>query len=88
MAQIGLGDRVKDKITKLKGIVVARTEWLYGCIRITVQPEEIKDGKACENFCVDEAQLDLVRAGVIKGEPIQKKKSPAGNRDDKIAISR
>ena len=34
-----LGDEVKDTITGFKGIVVARTEWLNGCARVTVQPQ-------------------------------------------------
>lgn len=35
-----LGDRVRDSISRLSGVVIGRTEWLYGCVRLTVQPEE------------------------------------------------
>ena len=62
---IHLGDRVRDKITKLSGIAVGVTEWLYGCRRIGVQPEEGKDGKPIEQFWVDEPQLEVVARGVI-----------------------
>lgn len=38
MAHKIMGKLVRDKISGLEGIVVARTEWLYGCIRLNVQP--------------------------------------------------
>jgi len=64
------GDRVRDRITGLKGIVVGRTEWLYGCTRITVQPESAtKDNKPAETFCVDEPQLEVLKRGVVNREP-------------------
>ena len=62
---VKLGDRVKDKISGLKGIVVARTEWLYGCVRVTIQPEEVKEGKPAEMATVDEPQLMVVKRGVV-----------------------
>lgn len=66
---IKLGDRVKDKISGLKGIAIGMTDWLYGCRRFCVQPEEAKDGKPAETFHVDEPQLDLVKAGAIVPPP-------------------
>lgn len=44
MKMIILGDRVKDEITGLSGIVIAVTQWLNGCVRMQVQPEKLKDG--------------------------------------------
>jgi len=66
MARIELGDRVKDRISGLKGIVTGITDWLYGCRRISVQPEEAKDGKPIETFCVDEPQVEVLQKGIIK----------------------
>ncbi len=81
-----LGDRVKDRISGLKGIVIGRTQWLFGCERITVQPETEKDNKPAESFCIDAAQAELVAAAVIVGadtslrvEPEQRR---AGPRED------
>lgn len=68
---INLGDRVKDTITGLKGIVIGKTEWLYGCLRLTVQPEESKDGKPADSFAVDEPQVELLKAAVIKARQIE-----------------
>lgn len=59
---IQLGDRVKDSITGITGIAVARTHWLHGCDRITVQPEKLDEGKMPESVTIDEPQLVLVKA--------------------------
>lgn len=61
---MGLGDRVKDPVTGLKGIVVCVSTWLHGCIRVTVQPETVKDGKPAELTSFDQSQLELVKARV------------------------
>lgn len=77
---IQLGDRVKDTISGISGIVIGKTDWLYGCRRIQIQPEESKDGKPADSFSVDEPQCKLVKAGVIA------RAVPAG--DDYVAPSR
>jgi len=41
---IKLGIRVKDSITGYEGVAIARTDWLYGCVRITIQGDLDKDG--------------------------------------------
>lgn len=58
---VKLGQKVRDTITGLEGIAVARTVWMYGCVRITVQPMEVKEGKPAEMVFVDEPQLEIVR---------------------------
>jgi len=92
---VKLGDRVQDKISKQKGIVVAITTWLYGCVRICVQPETTKDGKPAENFAVDEPQCEVIKKGVlttIESIVSQKITHPVkhvhGNRNDSVAQSR
>lgn len=67
--KIQLGDEVKDVVTGLAGIAVARTEWLNGCSRITVQPQEIKDGKPADLQTIDEPQLVILQAGKVKTGP-------------------
>jgi hypothetical protein len=57
---IKLGSKVRDKITGLTGIAVGRTEWLHGCARISVQPQELKDGKPCEISSYDEPQIEVL----------------------------
>lgn len=63
---IKLGDKVKDKVTGFTGIAIARTEWLNGCIRVTVQPDKLADGKIAASETIDEPQLTLVKAAAVK----------------------
>ena len=67
--RIELGDRVRDKISGLQGIVVGDTKWLYGCRRITVQPEKAKDNKPVEklNLTLDKTGVLLLNAVPGKG---------------------
>lgn len=60
-----LGTKVYDKITGVEGIAVARTEWISGCARITIQPQELKDGKPVETTTVDEPLL-----GICENQPL------------------
>lgn len=65
MFQLELGALVKDKVTGFKGKIIARTEWLYGCRRYTVQPEGInKEGKLFDTANFDEDSLEVVKSGV------------------------
>jgi hypothetical protein len=59
--KIELGDIAKDPITGFKGIVIGETKWLHGCIRLTIQPQELKDGKPIEAHSFDYPQLVLVK---------------------------
>lgn len=61
---VKLGDKVKDAITGFTGIVVSRTEFLYGCVRCAVQPTELKDGKCIEPEYFDEQRLGVSEAKV------------------------
>ena len=84
---IKLGQRVKDKISGAEGIVIARTDWLYGCIRLTIQPEGgWKDGKPLESFTVDEPQCEIVSAITgFEREPTSASVSaPAGGRESPV----
>lgn len=75
MANIQLGDEVKDSITGFKGIAIGRTTWLTGCDRIMVQPKGInKEGKIYEPQSFDEGTLELVKAK----KPIKTDRSKGG----------
>ncbi len=53
-------DEVKDIVTGFSGIVVAKTEWLNGCVRIGLQNAILKDGLPMDVQWIDEEQLELV----------------------------
>ena len=64
--RIELGDRAKDRISGMEGIVIGETNWLYMCRRLTIQPESLDEkGGPKEAHSFDEAQLILVRKGVV-----------------------
>jgi len=66
MAEIKLGDRARDVVTGFEGVAVARTQWLNGCVRISLQPEKLdKEGKVRESQSFDVEQLEVV------GKPVK-----------------
>lgn len=67
--QIHLGDRARDRISKFSGIVVAITEWLNGCRRITIQPEKLDGKKVVENYTFDAEQVEVIKAGAVVVAP-------------------
>ncbi|MHC2016345.1 hypothetical protein [Methylobacterium sp. CM6247] len=79
MSTIALGQTVKDAITGLEGVVVARYEYHYGCTRLSVQPTGLVDGKAVESFCEDEQRfLVLDRPNILTVAPLTN--APGGDR--------
>lgn len=56
-----LGDKVRDRYTGFEGIAIARTEWLYGCVRITIQSTKLHDGRPLEDT-FDEQRVEVTEA--------------------------
>lgn len=65
MAEIKLGDKVKDMVTGYVGVAIAKTIWLNGCVRFTLQSDKFHDGKPVDTLCVDEPQLEVVGQGTV-----------------------
>ena len=55
---IVLGKEYTDSITGFKGVAMARTEFLTGCVQVLLQPKALKSGaiQAAEWF--DEQRID------------------------------
>ena len=67
MKKIQPGDKVKDKISGISGIVTSISHYLYGCRRCGV----VQSGtKSNEPLWFDEPQLDVVKSGVICADPV------------------
>lgn len=81
---IELGMKVRDRVTGVEGIAVARTEWLNGCTRVTVQPQKLKDSQPVETTTFDEAQLEVVGST----HPLTKRRQvrTGGPQDDRAAL--
>jgi len=81
--EINLGDKVRDTITGFEGIAIGRTKWLFGCDRITVQPDKTgKEGKILETHSFDAPQLVLVRRAKVK--VVKQPKEKTGGFDYKV----
>lgn len=67
-------DKVKDTITGFEGVVIARTDFINGCIRYGIQSIKLdKEGKPIDVEYFDEQQLVLVKA-----KPAPKKEKRSG----------
>lgn len=77
--RVNLGDRVKDRINGQQGIAIGRTDWLYGCVRITIQPEGLKtDGTTLDNVTIDEPQCEVLEAGAVEYRPFWRGEEEGG----------
>ena len=55
---MNLGERVKDSINGFSGVITARAEYLYGCIRYLVEPQDLDEkGQPKESQWIDEQRL-------------------------------
>ena len=85
--QVKLGDRAKDIITGYRGIVVAITDWLMGCKRITIQSEELKDGSPVDSKTFDVGHIEVLDAGAIQdriknNDNVSNSEKPGGPRPE------
>lgn len=64
---IKLGDKVKDSITGFEGIVIARIEYLNGCIQFGVKAR-VKDATLKEAEYIDKDQLTRLGPGLNKAD--------------------
>jgi len=64
--KIRLGDEVQDRITKFRGIAVARTYHISGLRDIEIEPKVDKKGIPRENVHISELLLERVGPGINK----------------------
>lgn len=86
-----LGDRVKDIVTGFEGILVARTKWLHGCDRLTIEPDKLDDkGMPQEAHNFDEQRIEVLeeRNGPPVAEAAKKVTRTGGPQNDRAALRR
>jgi hypothetical protein len=59
-----LGKEAQARVSKLRGIITARSENLYGCNRYYIQPPVDGDGKHRDGWWCDEDDVEVVGEGV------------------------
>lgn len=67
---VTLGSVCKDMVTGLEGVAVARTEWLHGCTRISLeQMKPGKDGEVQESQSFDEQRVEVLEKDRFPSTP-------------------
>ncbi len=65
---IELGAKVTDSMTGFEGVVIARVEYLNGCVSLEVQPESLgKEGSPLKPEWFDEQRLDAESKVTVGG---------------------
>ncbi len=80
---VEFGDQVTDPLTGFKGTVVAITQWMYGCRRITIQPKGLdKDGKTIEALAFDEPGLKVTKRANVPAVVKERRAATGGPRPE------
>jgi len=64
---IQLGQKARDSLTGFTGIVVARTEWLYGRVEVALQFQELTNGEPLDPQWFDANRLQLAQSDTKAG---------------------
>ena len=80
--EINLRDNVKDDITGCRGVLLSITLWSNGCVRLGVQPRELKDGKPVEMQTFDIEDIVLLEKDNKK--PTKKASRSGGPKPDPV----
>lgn len=68
--KIGLGNKVRDKVTGFEGIATARIEYINKCVQFCVKPKVKEDGKMPDGEYIDVDELEIVDEGIaIEAKP-------------------
>jgi len=63
---IALGSEVKDKYSGYKGIAVARTEFINGCVQYHVVAKVTKEHPQPEEIDIDEESLEVIKKNTAR----------------------
>lgn len=85
--EIVLGQKVKDKVSGYTGIAVAKTDFLNGCCRISVQAPVGKDGKVPDQEWFDNQQIQVITKRPILEQKKLKTGGPGTNKTPQMGRS-
>jgi len=68
---VEVGDLAQDQVTGFQGIVTLRSCFLYGCMRVALQPEKLEKGEVAKDAFFDEAQMIVITKQKIKGNNLK-----------------
>jgi hypothetical protein len=67
MKNVEPGDRVRDRVSGLEGVVTGRAEFLFGGAQVLLTPGELKDGKPIEGTWLEEGRVTVVSRAIQIG---------------------
>ena len=72
--EIKLGMKIKDTITGIEGICVAKTQYLTNCTHYSIQPKPTKDkpNSVPDWVSIDESRVAIVSSTIIKKRSVKK----------------
>lgn len=73
-----LGQKLRDRVTGVEGIAIAKIIYLNGCVQFDIKPKVDKDGKQVDGAWVDTQQIELVDEGLLKKEEALPAPKPTG----------
>lgn len=82
---VRLGSKVRDTLTGFSGVATARTVYLYGCVRITITPTDLRDGKPGEDHWFDEQRVEVLEEREPAVSPASSATSGGPQRDPRHA---
>lgn len=62
---VEIGNKVRDKITGLVGIVTGLTKWVTGCDTAQVQPQTLHEGRPVDACGIDVTRLEILDSSNI-----------------------
>lgn len=80
-----LGKKVKDVVTQLKGIAVAKCIYLNGCIQYALQAKVNDDGEIPKEFWVDKEQIEIKSKEKILNELLSTMEQEVTEDDESFA---
>lgn len=66
MPQAKNGDKVRDIITGLEGIVTGTADYLTGCKQLLVNPQQVKDGETVPGSWLDIDRLHVLEPNAVR----------------------
>jgi hypothetical protein len=73
---VKLGTVVTDSLTGFTGTATSRTEYLFGCVRVYVEPTGLHDGSPIEGQYFDEQRLTTKSAAKVGGPAPAPRRNP------------
>ncbi len=75
-----LGDTVRDVVTGFEGVIEAVTHWRFGCRRICVQSQKLKDGVPTNRQTFDEPALEVLKRANVPAKEQKRRAATGGPR--------